>query len=125
MKKLITLLAATFVLASAYAGEFADISLTDVKALTESKSAVIIDVNGSESYKEGHVPTALNFDTIEDKLAASLPADKKTLIVAYCGNPKCGAYLRAAKAAKSLGYTNVKHMAEGIAGWKAAGLKTE
>ena len=125
MKKILTLLAATFVLASAYAGEFADISLTDVKALTESKTAVIIDVNGSDSYKEGHVPTALNFEAIEDKLAASLPADKNTLVVAYCGNPKCPAYLRAAKAAKKLGYTNVKHMAAGIDGWKAAGLKTE
>ena len=125
MKKILTLLTATFVLASAYAGEFADISLTEVKALTESKTAVIIDVNGSDSYKEGHVPTALNFAAIEDKLAASLPADKNTLIVAYCGNPKCPAYLRAAKAVKKLGYTNVKHMAEGISGWKSAGLKTE
>ena len=67
----------------------------------------------------------MNFAAIEDKLAASLPADKSTLIVAYCGNPKCPAYLRAAKAAKKLGYTNVKHMAEGISGWKSAGLKTE
>ena len=49
MKKLITLLAATFVLATAYAGEFADISLTDVQALTASKTAVIIDVNGNDS----------------------------------------------------------------------------
>lgn len=125
MKKILSLLAVTFVLASAYAGEFADISLTDVKALTESKTAVIIDVNGGDSYKEGHVPTALNFEAIEDKLAANLPADKNTLIVAYCGNPKCRAYLRAAKAAQKLGYTNVKHMAAGISGWKDAGLKTE
>ncbi len=125
MKKILSLLAVTFVLASAYAGEFADISLTDVKALTESKTAVIIDVNGGDSYKEGHVPTALNFEAIEDKLAANLPADKNTLIVAYCGNPKCPAYLRAAKAAQKLGYTNVKHMAAGISGWKDAGLKTE
>jgi rhodanese-related sulfurtransferase len=45
--------------------------------------------------------------------------------IAYCGNPKCGAYLRAAKAAQKLGYTNIKHMSAGISSWKAAGVKTE
>ena len=31
----------------------------------------------------------------------------------------------AANAAKSLGYTNVKHLVAGISGWKKAGEKTE
>ena len=31
----------------------------------------------------------------------------------------------AAKAAKELGYTNVKHLSAGISGWKDAGEKTE
>jgi len=47
------------------------------------------------------------------------------LIVAYCGNPKCMAYQGAAKAAKKLGYTNIKHLSAGIAGWKSAGEPTE
>ena len=110
---------------SASAGEFADISVNEVNALAGSKAAVIIDVNGSDSYNEGHVPGALNFAAVKDNLAASLPADKGALVVAYCGNPKCGAYLRAAKAAQQLGYTNIKHMSAGISGWKAAGMKTE
>ena len=50
---------------------------------------------------------------------------KDALIIAYCGNPQCGAYVKAAKAAQKLGYTNIKHMAAGISGWKAAGMKTE
>ena len=86
---------------------------------------MIIDVNGDESYKAGHVPGALDFAAIKDNLASSLPKKKDALIVAYCGNPKCGAYLRAAKAAQKLGYTNIKHMSAGISGWKAAGMKTE
>jgi rhodanese-related sulfurtransferase len=125
MKKLFTLLATAIVAVSAYAGEFADVSVSEVKALVDSKSAVIIDVNGTKSYSAGHVPGALDFAAIKDNLAASLPADKGALIVAYCGNPKCGAYLRAAKAAQKLGYTNIKHMSAGISGWKAAGEKTE
>ena len=125
MKKLLILLATVLVAVSSYAGEFPDISVTEVKALAASKKAVIIDVNGSESYQGGHIPGALNFDTIKDNLAATLPKDKKALIIAYCGGPKCKAYQAAATAAEKLGYKNVKHMSAGISGWKQAGEKTE
>ncbi len=125
MKKIIAFMAAALMTASVYAGEFADISMTDVKAAANAKSAVIIDANSPGSYKAGHVPGALSFAAIKSDLAASLPADKNTLIIAYCGNPGCGAYLQAAKAAKKLGYTNIKHMADGIDGWNEAKLPTE
>ncbi len=125
MKRLFALVTAAVFAVSAYDGEFGDISVNEVNKLAASKSAVIIDVNGDESYKAGHVPGALNFAAIKDNLAASLPKKKDGLIVAYCGNPKCGAYLRAAKAAQKLGYTNIKHMSAGISGWRAAGMKTE
>jgi rhodanese-related sulfurtransferase len=125
MKKYLTLLAATVLAISIHAGEFADISVTDVKTLADAKTAVIIDANGPDSYTAGHVPGALSFAAIRGNLAASLPADKGALIIAYCGNPKCGAYLQAAKAAQKLGYTNIKHMSAGIAGWKDANLPTE
>ena len=125
MKKLLTLLAAALVAVSVFAGEFPDISISEVKALAESKKAVIIDVNGSESYQKGHIPGALDFAAIQDKLASVLPKDKKALVVAYCGGPKCKAYQAAATAAEKLGYKNVKHMSAGISGWKDAGEKTE
>jgi len=125
MKKLLALLLTTAFVVAVHAAEFKDINITEVKSLSDSKSAVIIDVNGTESYNAGHVPGALNFDAIKGKLAASLPADKGALIVAYCGSPACKAYIKAAKAAEKLGYTNNKHMPAGISGWKEAGLKTE
>jgi rhodanese-related sulfurtransferase len=125
MKRLLAFLVTASVAVSAYAGEFTDISIKDVNKLAESKSAVIIDVNGDDSFKAGHVPGALNFAAIKDNLGTSLPKKKDALIVAYCGNPKCGAYLKAAKAAEKLGYTNIKHMSAGISGWKEAGMKTE
>jgi hypothetical protein len=125
MKKYFALLAATLMIASVYAGEFADISPKAVLSAAEAKTAVIIDVNGSDSYKAGHVPGALSWSEIKADLAAKLPADKNALVIAYCGNPKCGAYLQAAKAAKKLGYTNVKHMSAGIAGWNEAKMPTE
>ena len=121
MKKLLTLLAAALVTTAVYAGEFADISITEVKKAIESKKVVLIDVNGSKSYQAGHVPGALDFATVKGNLASALPADKNALIVAYCGGPKCSAYKAAATAAEKLGYKNVKHMSAGISGWKEAG----
>jgi rhodanese-related sulfurtransferase len=125
MKKFFALMAAVFITASVYAGEFADISMQDVKVAADAKSAVIIDANGPDSYKAGHVPGALSWAEIKGNLAAKLPADKNALIIAYCGNPHCGAYAAAAVAAKKLGYTNIRHMTDGIDGWKAAKLPTE
>ena len=125
MKKLLTLLAVAVLAAPSYAGEFPDVSISEVKALAESKKAVILDANGTESYNKGHVPGALDFAAIKDKLADVLPKDKNATIVAYCGNPKCKAYQAAANAAEKLGYKNIKHMSAGIAGCKDAGEKME
>lgn len=125
VNKFLTLLAALLVSASAFAGEFPDISISEVKALAKSKKATIIDVNGTESFNKGHVPGAVNFDVVSGKLADALPKDKNALIVAYCGSPKCKAYQAAATAAEKLGYKNVKHMSAGISGWLQAGEKTE
>ena len=125
MNKLFALVAIGFVALSIRAAEFPDISIKDVKAAIQSHKAVIIDVNGTESYNKAHVPTALNFEAIEGKLQQALPKDKNTLIIAYCGNPRCKAYQAAAKAASKLGYKNVKHMSAGIMGWKDAGEKTD
>ncbi len=123
-KALLTIATAVFAF-SVVAADFPDVSVKEVKALTETKQAVIIDVNGTESFNEGRVPGALNYEAVKGKLASVLPADKSTPIVAYCGSPKCKAYKQAAEAAAKLGYTNVKHMSAGIKGWKEAGEKVE
>ena len=102
-----------------------DISIPELKKAIAAKKVTVIDVNGSDTYKEGHIPTAIDFEANKDKLAEVLPKDKDALIVAYCGGPQCGAYKSAAKAAVALGYTNVKHLSAGISGWKDAGEKTE
>ncbi len=125
MKKLLALLAVTVCAITAQAGEFPDISITEVKSAIAAKKATIIDVNGTESWQKGHVPSAIDFVSAKADLAKALPADKNALVIAYCGSPTCGAYAAAAKAAKELGYTNVKHMSAGISGWMQAGEKTE
>ena len=127
MKKIAALLC-TFALTAvvAFAAEkFPDISHDELKKAIEEKQVTLIDVNGSDSYQSGHIPGAINFATAKADLASKLPSDKNALVVAYCGNEQCGAYAAGAKAAKELGYTNVKHYSKGIAGWKKSGEKTE
>ena len=124
MKKILALLATAFISVSAQAGEFPDISIDELKSAITAKKVTVIDVNGTDSFKAGHVPGAIDFRAKTD-LAKALPADKSALVVAYCGGPTCNAYSAAAKAAKELGYTNVKHLSAGISGWKAANAPLE
>ena len=126
MKKLLCFLAITALFGiRAFAGEFPDITIPEVKKAIADGKATIIDVNGSASYSKGHVPGAIDFAAVSKDLASKLPSDKSALVIAYCGGPSCNAYTKAANAAKALGYTNVKHMSAGISGWLQAGEKTD
>lgn len=125
MKKLLTLLAALVCAATAQAGEFPDISVAELKSAIADKKVTVLDVNGTDSYKAGHISGAIDFRAEKANIASKLPADKGALVVAYCGGPTCNAYAAAAKAAKELGYTNVKHLSAGISGWKEAGAPLE
>ncbi len=125
MKKLLVFCATALCAAAVYAAHFPDIQINDLKSAIASKKVTVIDVNGSDSYRQGHIPGAIDYAANKDKLASILPKDKNALIVAYCGGPKCNAYESAAKAAQKLGYTNVKHLSAGISGWHEAGQTME
>ena len=125
MKKLLALTAALVFSALVFAGEYPDISIKDLKKAIADKNVTVIDVNGTESWEKGHIPSALDFEKNSESFAKILPQDKSALVVAYCGGPKCMAYKQAAQAAEKLGYKNVKHLSAGISGWKEAGEKTE
>ena len=125
MKKFLTLCAAALLACSVYAAHYPDITIKDLKAAMSSKSVTLLDANGTDTYKNGHIPGAIDFNANKSKLAKVLPKDKSALIVAYCGGPQCQAYQSAAKAAEKLGYTNVKHLTAGISGWHDAGEKMD
>lgn len=127
MKTLSIIFIALGLVASVFAAssQFASISHKDLQAAVEKKSVTLLDVNGSDSFKEGRIPGAIDFEANEKKIAAMLPKDKNALVVAYCGNEYCNAYKAAATVAQQLGYTNVKHYSPGIDGWKKSGAKVE
>ena len=126
MKKILGILAATIALAGvSFAGEYKDISITDLKAKIDAGEVIILDVNGSKSYEKAHIPGAIDFRANKDKITELLGADKEKLVVAYCGGPSCQAYKAGASAAEDAGFTNVQHLSAGISGWLAANQPTE
>ena len=128
MKKLLSLVCALAVgfAATALADDkYPDISHDELKAAIAAKKVTLLDVNGTSVYEKGHIPGAIDFTKTKDTIASKLPKEKGALIVAYCANENCTAYQQGAKAAKDLGYTNVKHYAKGIMGWKDSGEAVE
>ena len=82
---------------------------------------VLLDVRAPESYREGHVPSAINLPhgrVTERNLAAYPP---ETLFVVYCAGPHCNGADKAAVRLARLGRP-VKKMIGGIEGWKDEGF---
>ena len=127
MKRLLGFLTAFLFVAVAAraANQYPSISEDELQQAIASKHVALLDANGTASYKEGHIPGAIDYAANKDRLATLLPADKYQLVVAYCGGEKCTAYQAAADAAVKLGYMNVRHFAPGISGWKGSGAKIE
>lgn len=85
----------------------------------------LIDANGTESYREGHIPGALDFEAVSPHWPAGLPDDRGTPLVAYCGGPRCMAWKGAAQALTGLGYRNVSHFPGGLLEWSEAKMPLE
>jgi rhodanese-related sulfurtransferase len=125
MKKLLVCCATALAAVALYAGEYPDIKIPELKSAIAAGKVTLLDANGSESWHQGHIPGAIDFEANRRKLAKLLPKDKHVLVVAYCGGPMCQAYKAAAQAAEKLGYTNVRHLTAGISGWQEARLPME
>ncbi|HEU0034852.1 MAG TPA: rhodanese-like domain-containing protein [Kofleriaceae bacterium] len=84
-----------------------------------------VDANGKATReKMGVIPGAVLLTDSESFQPGELPADKAKPLVFYCANTSCGASHQAAGKAITAGYTNVKVLPDGIAGWVKAGKKT-
>jgi rhodanese-related sulfurtransferase len=122
---MVALLFVAAVLVRAADKTYPEITHKELQSALAARTVTVLDANGTSSYRDGHIPGALDFDAVKGKLASVLPADKSALIVAYCANEDCPDYREAAEAAEALGYTNIKHYAPGILGWKESGARVE
>ena len=122
MKALLFTLALTIMTATGAAlaepdASFPDISKKDLQAAIHAHKVALIDCNGTKRYQKSHIPGAIDFEANKDRLGKLLPSDKKTMVVAYCGGPKCTKYRTGAQEAAGLGYLNIRHFSAGISGW--------
>lgn len=114
-------------------GGYSVVSTEELKKwMDEKKAMLIVDTMPYEdSYKKNHIQGAKQFElpipemkSMDDKVKAEfvklLGADKKRLIVFYCGFTKCTRSHNGAMWAKKLGYKNVYRYPGGIKAWKEA-----
>jgi rhodanese-related sulfurtransferase len=100
-----------------------EISPQDAAAKLESGEAVIVDVRDKDEWDEGHIPGAMHMSrgTIELDIEEKVP-DPNAMIICHCGGG--GRSALAAESLQKMGYKNVRSMAGGFKGWKAAGRPT-
>lgn len=103
--------------------EVPTISVDELDRMLAHHDCQAVDANGNATRQRmGVIPGAIlltDLDSIE-----KLPSDKATGLVFYCANTACGASHQAAARAITAGYTHVKVLPDGIAGWVKAGKKT-
>ncbi|MGL5728695.1 MAG: rhodanese-like domain-containing protein [Plesiomonas sp.] len=103
--------------------ELNPISMREAETLVGKEGVYFFDVNTLEIWAEGFIPGAVFFNV--HNWRDLLPKNKDAVMVFYCANPMCTMSNLAARETMKLGYTGVRHMADGIYGWRMSGRKTE
>jgi phage shock protein E len=101
------------------------IQADEAKKLVAEEKAVIIDVRGTEAYKQTHIKGSLDVPLrkLEAGDFAGLPKDK--MIIAYC---TCGAEQTSSRAAVLLekaGFKSTSALLGGLSAWQSAGGQVE
>jgi rhodanese-related sulfurtransferase len=105
------------------AAKVSTVSVDELDRMLASHACRPVDANGSATRQRmGVIPGAILLG--DNDVLDNLPADKNQRLVFYCANPACGASHEAAAKAILAGYTQVKVLPDGIAGWVKAGKKT-
>ena len=84
---------------------------------------VIMDARDAVQYGREHIEEAVNIPYVDIRAGANLPALDSRIVV-YCSDKDCPISQYAYEALRTLGYTNLYDMREGIQGWKDAGYPT-
>jgi rhodanese-related sulfurtransferase len=104
--------------------ELASVTVEQLDTMVAAKQCIAVDANSVDTRRRmGVVPGALLLSDPQQFTMAELPGDKTQSMVFYCGGEMCKASHQAAQKAIAAGYSNVKIMSAGIAGWTTAGKK--
>lgn len=93
------------------------------RAAAADTSAVVLDVRTTEEFQSGHINKANHIDVLQESAfraaIAKLPLNKPYLL--YCRSGKRSGTALAIM--KEAGFTNVRHLANGISGWDGPVMK--
>lgn len=110
----------------AWAVEFKDLTVQEVKAyLDGGQPLVLINPLSDIEFGENYIPGSVNIPSHLIATSKELPQDKAMPIITYCLGPKCIFYKQAADELAKLGYTNVMTFKGGIPDWVKAGYPLE
>ncbi|MGL4721879.1 MAG: rhodanese-like domain-containing protein [Desulfovibrionaceae bacterium] len=101
-----------------------DITIQEAALKILDPEYMVVDVRTAKELESGHLQGAINIDIKQSDFAEQidkLPRDKKYII--YCVSGKRSAV--ATNTMKSMGFTSVEHMKDGINGWNAQKLPLE
>lgn len=89
-----------------------------------TRPPLLVDVREGDEWRGGHIPGAVHLPRgyFELQVDEKLP-DKDAPLILYCAGGNRSAL--AAVDLEDLGYTDVRHMSRGYAGWKDAGLPVQ
>ncbi len=94
------------------------------KKMERGEDILVIDVLSEESYRNRHLPGALNIPYKEiARRKDEIDADKEVIV--YCNDKECTASPIAAKKLVKLGFKNVKDFEGGLKEWEEAGYDFE
>jgi rhodanese-related sulfurtransferase len=82
----------------------------------------LVEVLPEPSYKEGHLPDAINIPVESLETEAPRLLGKHDKVVLYCSNFTCTASTRGARTLAEMGYKHALTLRAGKDGWKAAGF---
>jgi rhodanese-related sulfurtransferase len=105
-------------------GKLADVEFVKQYVdIPPKKGVMLIDSRPTaRQYDPAHIPGAVNIpDSKFDQMTGSLPQDKSTLLIFYCGGLECMLSHNSAFKAEKLGYTHIRVYADGYPDWVAKG----
>ncbi len=89
-----------------------------------NKSFTLIDARPLYNFQRSHIPGALSIPSCSIKSSATLPQNKKALLIFYCDGPLCGQSITASTFAVHAGYKKVYVLKDGLIGWEQEGYPT-
>lgn len=85
----------------------------------------LVDTLGEDSYREEHIPGAINLPVESIVGQARKKLDANTPVVTYCAGYTCQASTTAARKLGDTGFDQVLDFKGGLEAWKNAGFDTE